>query len=261
MNGKSWSMPYGMIFGKYHCAKCGARLKKETTHRVVTKDDKDYYQYHNHGRFPRRDYDVYDHRWKCPSCEARVSYEEQCILKRIQKRQGHFVLSTSEIKEHYRECKHEHDKRVLYRSILTPIISYLIFFTLFYFFQNDKTSNALRLVCVLFTVFVIFGVVKAVKRYHGSFQWKSRCPYSYEKESQLKRLHAYSSHNQNLIATANQCYCFYCKRSMNKNDIKDYTDDGQTAICPTCGVDAIIPDSIEESLDDAVIQEMNEYWF
>lgn len=261
MNGKSWSMPFGMIFGNYHCAKCGAKLQKEKTHRVVSKDDKDYYQYHDHGSFPRLDYDVYDYRWRCPSCEARSSYEEQCILKRIQKRRGHFVLSSSEIKEHYHECKQENDKRVLYRSILTPIICNPIVFVLFYLFQNDKTAKGLAFVAVLFTVFTAFSVVSAIKRYHGSYGWRSRRAYSYEKEAQLKRLHTYSSHNKSQIAAANTCYCFYCKRRISKDDIKDYTDDGQTAICPACGVDAIIPDSIEEPLDDAVISEMNEYWF
>jgi len=42
MNGKSSSIPVGMIFKKHYCSNCGARLEKECTHRVVTKDEKDY---------------------------------------------------------------------------------------------------------------------------------------------------------------------------------------------------------------------------
>ena len=84
MKGKNYSIPYGMVFKKYYCSKCGMELEKERTHRVVSKDDKDYYQYHDHGTFPRSDHDVYDYRFKCPYCNTRISFEEQCIIKRIQ---------------------------------------------------------------------------------------------------------------------------------------------------------------------------------
>ena len=39
MKGKSWSIPVGMVFKKYYCSKCGGKLVKSKTHRVVTKDD------------------------------------------------------------------------------------------------------------------------------------------------------------------------------------------------------------------------------
>ena len=48
---------------------------------------------------------------------------------------------------------------------------------------------------------------------------------------------------------------------MYRGEIERYIDDGQTALCPKCGIDAIIPDSIEESVDENIIAEMNEYWF
>jgi len=102
---QSYSIPFGMIFKKYHCSKCGAQLEKEKTHRVVTKEDKDYYQYHDYVEFPRRDVDVYDYRLKCPSCGARIAFDEQCIIERIQKKCGQEVLSNADIKEHYEECK------------------------------------------------------------------------------------------------------------------------------------------------------------
>ena len=67
MKGKSWSIPVGMVFKKYYCSKCGGKLVKSKTHRVVTKDDKDYYQYHDVGTYPRYDYDVYSYEFKCQS--------------------------------------------------------------------------------------------------------------------------------------------------------------------------------------------------
>ena len=95
----------------------------------------------------------------------------------------------------------------------------------------------------------------------GNYKLKRNYTYPYEKESQLQKLHAYSSHNKKLIDTADKCYCFYCKSSMQKDEIKNYIDDGQTALCPKCEIDAIIPDSIDDTVDEQMISEMNEYWF
>ena len=65
MKGKSYSIPAGMVFKKYYCSHCGAKLVKSKTHRVVSKDDKDYYQYRDYGTFPRCDYDVNNYEFKC----------------------------------------------------------------------------------------------------------------------------------------------------------------------------------------------------
>lgn len=250
-----------MVFRKYHCAKCGTKLEKEKTHRIVTKDDKDYYQYHDYGTFPRRDYDVYSYRFKCPSCNARISFDEQCIIKRIQKKQGYFVLSSPEIKKNYKECKEGNGNSVLVRKILIPIVSILIALTLFYFFDTDRTTKDLIGASILCIIFTTGALVSAIRRYKGNYKFKIKRTYSYEKKSQLERLHTYSSHNKRLIDISNQCYCFYCRSCMDHSEIRDYMDNGQTAICPKCGIDSIIPDSIEEAVDENIILQMNEYWF
>lgn len=83
MNGKSWSIPFGMVFKKYYCSKCGEKLVKEKTHRVVTKDDLDYYQYHEKDMYPRSPVDVYSYRFRCNNCHKAITFNEQCILEII----------------------------------------------------------------------------------------------------------------------------------------------------------------------------------
>jgi Zn finger protein HypA/HybF involved in hydrogenase expression len=255
LNGKSYSLPLEMVFKKYHCAKCGAKLEKERTHRVVTKDDQDYYRYHSRGKFPRRDYDVYNYRFQCPGCGARISFDEQCIIESIQKKQGHTVLSSSEIKSNYAEGKERHHKWVLLKNILNPFFFALVAFVLFDISNLDRSTNDLMHIAIIFSVTSVIMAVGAIIRYKGAFS------YSYEKEAQLKKLHTYSAHNRDRIAVASKCYCFHCKAIVESRDIQDYTDNGQTAICPKCGIASIIPDSIEEGVDEQTIAEMNEYWF
>lgn len=262
MNGKSYSLPCGMLFKKYYCAKCGAKLEKEKTHRVVTKNDPDYFRYHSYGKFPRRDYDVYNHRFRCPDCGARVSYDEQCILAGIQNKQGHAVLSSFEIKSHYAAGKARHQKQILLMSILSPIVFAMVFFALFCISNPEKSPRDYMPVAFFCAVAAVLMAVAAVIRYKGSFLGINLSrSYSYEKEAQLKRLHTYSAHNRSRIAVAGKCYCFYCKAVLDSSEITDYADHGQTAICPKCGIDSIIPDSIDEPIDTKTVAELNQYWF
>ena len=104
-------------------------------------------------------------------------------------------------------------------------------------------------------------IVMRVRSYKGNYKLKFKQTYSHEKESQMERLHTYSTHNRELIEASDRCYCFYCKSVMDSRDVKDYIDNGQTALCPKCDIDSIIPDGIEEDVNEEIIDEMNQYWF
>lgn len=171
------------------------------------------------------------------------------------------MLSPSEIKSHYKECKHNHNKMVLLKMILTSILSGIVLFGILCLYAPGDNSANISYMAALYLIFILLVMLKSLRRYKGSNKLKHNQTYSYEKEAQLKRLHAYSSHNKSLIDTSQKCYCFYCKTVMDSREIKKYTDDGQTAICPECGMDSIIPDSIGETIDETVISEMNDYWF
>lgn len=261
LNGKHYTLPFGMAVKKYYCSKCGTILEKEKTHRVVTKDDKDYFRYHDYGSFPRRDYDVYDHRFKCPECRARFTYEEQCIIEIIQKKQGYVVLTASEIKSNYAEAKERSDKQILLKNILLPVVFALAAFVIFYIANTGKSTAYLMRASIFFLALAVIMAVCAIRKRKGKKHSKFKYAYPYEKEALLKKLHTYSVYNRNLIAVAGKCYCFHCKATVNGREIVRYADQGQTAICPKCGIDSIIPDSIDENVNEETIAEMNEYWF
>lgn len=261
LRGTSYSIPVGMVLKPCYCSKCGAKLQKEKTHRVVTKEDRDYYQYHKYGTLPQRDYNVYDHRWKCPSCQSGISFDEQRIIDRIQRKKHSKVLLPSEIKEHYKECKRIAHNRVLAGNIVLSLVVEALICILFYFVRTDRTPSAVGFVALFFAVTGGLTVIGAVKRHNGTYKMKIKRGYSYEKKAQLEKLHTYSSHNRYLVDISEQCTCFYCKHTIDSREITEYADNGQTAVCPKCGIDALIPDSIEEPLDENTVAEMHEYWF
>ena len=262
MNGQSHSIPFGMAFKKkYYCSRCGARLEKEKTHRIVTSSDKDYYQYHKAGQYPKCDYNVFDYRFKCPSCEARIAYEEQCIIEKIQKKQGRSRLSTVEIKENYEECKAKRSKEVLIRNILIPVLFFFFCFALYLLIGTNRGVEILGLFSILMILIIVETLILTIIKHKGKGRLKYSRTYSYEKECMMKKLHAYSSHNRSMIERSKRCYCFNCMHIMDSSDIEVYIDGDQTALCPECSIDSIIPDCVDEELNDGVISEMNKYWF
>ena len=274
MNGKSVSIPFGMIFRSYHCAHCGARLKKEKTHRVVTKDDRDYRQYHGRGSFPQRAYDVYNHRFMCPSCGARVSYDEQRILERIQKKQDSFVLSPDQIKADYEFFRKAQKSRDFKRQLFVSFGIILCLLLFIFFYGEGRETPELFIFLAFLVLFAVIEVLRIVRRYKTTERTsdeatenpnpkepKKRRFYSYDEEQQMEKLHAYSSHNKDLVAVSQTCYCFYCLQSSDARNVTTYTDDGQTAVCPHCHAEALLPDSIDDPITPQILSVMHEYWF
>lgn len=261
MKGKSWSIPFGMVFKKYYCSHCGTKLVKSKTHRTVCKDDKDYYQYHDVGSYPRYDYDVYSYEFKCTKCNKKISYTEQCIVERIQKKNHKIILSNSEIKEHYKIEKFKENKRIFRRNIIIPIFILFLTFMLIYIFDKDKNNKKLLVYSLIYILLTIYTVIMIIRSYKGKHVLRRNQDYSNDRKLILNKLHAYCTNNKELIEKSNKCYCFYCKKHMNSNEIIRYLEIEDTALCPHCGVDAVIPDCIDEEINEEVIEDMNNYWF
>lgn len=59
----------------------------------------------------------------------------------------------------------------------------------------------------------------------------------------LTRAHAVASHNRAEIEGSVWCACFQCVSWFPAGNIDKWTDHGETAMCPHCGIDAVIPDT------------------
>lgn len=52
--------------------------------------------------------------------------------------------------------------------------------------------------------------------------------------------------NREKLEVLNRCGCYFCKKTFKYDEIKEWTDEDKTAICPFCSVDAVVewPDSL-----------------
>jgi uncharacterized paraquat-inducible protein A len=50
--------------------------------------------------------------------------------------------------------------------------------------------------------------------------------------------------------------CYYCLSVFAVTEISTYTDNGQTAICPKCNIDSVIP-----ATDQKFLESCQKFWF
>jgi hypothetical protein len=57
------------------------------------------------------------------------------------------------------------------------------------------------------------------------------------------------------------CGCFYCLSTFPPTAITEWTDDGQTALCPKCSVDAVLGAASGFPITLEFLKLMHERWF
>lgn len=79
----------------------------------------------------------------------------------------------------------------------------------------------------------------------------------------LNDAHLASSMHRTEIEANTLCGCFYCLSTFSPDEIVDWVVEpsgGETALCPQCGIDAVL--SSKYPITDVLfLQQMNQYWF
>lgn len=79
-------------------------------------------------------------------------------------------------------------------------------------------------------------------------------------EKYQKILRARSMNNRGALLDSKECGCFFCLKIFSPAQIQSWLNE-ETALCPYCNVDAVIPESYDYELDDSLLLAMKEYWF
>ena len=67
--------------------------------------------------------------------------------------------------------------------------------------------------------------------------------------------------NKIAIQNCTEVGCYYCQKIFNSQEIKEWTDKDQTAICPFCDTDSVIPNLAEYKLTEEMLQQANKFWY
>ncbi len=71
----------------------------------------------------------------------------------------------------------------------------------------------------------------------------------------------FAIHNRKLLDKVSECACYHCCKVYQPSDIKEWTDKDDTALCPLCGVDAVLPIYEESEKEIEFLTKLNKYWF
>ena len=79
----------------------------------------------------------------------------------------------------------------------------------------------------------------------------------------VEAAHSFCSGHRKMLMHDTQCGCFYCIRRFHPSEIQEWIDGkiGGTALCPYCGVDAVIGSYAGYPLTEEFLQQMHDHWF
>jgi hypothetical protein len=79
-------------------------------------------------------------------------------------------------------------------------------------------------------------------------------------KAELTALNKKSRGNRSSLEKATICGCFHCFKEFPFGRIAEWIDDDQTALCPYCGVDAVLGFAFPTA-DQELLHEMHDRWF
>ena len=80
--------------------------------------------------------------------------------------------------------------------------------------------------------------------------------------SDLAKAHCHSANHRGEIEASDIAGCFYCYSTFQPAHILRWIDDGNTALCPKCGIDSVIGGASGFSVTDPeFLTRMNADWF
>lgn len=71
----------------------------------------------------------------------------------------------------------------------------------------------------------------------------------------------YSIQNREALAAGTLAACYYCQTVFPVSEITEYLHPDGTALCPYCGIDAVLPENAGYSFGEAQLRALNEFWF
>ena len=80
----------------------------------------------------------------------------------------------------------------------------------------------------------------------------------------VEALHGECSDHRHALLATEKGACFHCCEAFPSAEVQEWVDEdgsgqGQTALCPRCGIDAVLP--WRPGIDRALLERMRARWF
>ena len=78
----------------------------------------------------------------------------------------------------------------------------------------------------------------------------------------LEKIYSHSINNYTEVKQSKICGCFFCQKTFDSSQISNtIKDNSKTAVCPFCGIDAVLGDAAGFSINNKLLNELNKQYF
>ena len=80
-------------------------------------------------------------------------------------------------------------------------------------------------------------------------------------QNDVRAAHPFSSRHRAQVLASELCGCFHCLATFAPAEVEEWWDDDQTAVCPRCGIDAVLGSACPYPLTPDFLERMRRHWF
>lgn len=77
----------------------------------------------------------------------------------------------------------------------------------------------------------------------------------------LDEIYSHASEHKDEILISEICGCFFCESRFPPAEITKWHEEEQTALCPKCGLDAVIGSASSTEISKKTLNDMNKAYF
>ncbi len=79
---------------------------------------------------------------------------------------------------------------------------------------------------------------------------------------EMQAAHRHCVNNRRELEASALCGCFYCTETYSPTEVMEWVDRSDTALCPRCGIDAVLGDRTALPVDNPeFLKAMRRQWF
>jgi hypothetical protein len=67
-------------------------------------------------------------------------------------------------------------------------------------------------------------------------------------------------HNKTTLEESPRCACYHCIKIFEPKEIKEWTDNNDTAVCPFCNIDAVLPELVGFPFSEDLLHKIHDFW-
>lgn len=134
MKGRSVSIPIAMLTRNFYCHICGERLEKHPRKRTIQRGDPNYRKLSRigHTHMIGSEIELTEYDFRCPACENIIGYDEQCVIRKIQRQLHKTALSNGEILDNREKAKETMGRNAKVRKVIFTVIALVAIGLIFY---------------------------------------------------------------------------------------------------------------------------------